>query len=136
MGLRTQESRFLTSLEGCVNQLGDGGARLDYALQSLSVVKETGNRNDEPVCLGNVAGAYFCLGDYIRARQYTDEALRLHRMFGQRVPEGACFSLLSFLALAQGEDAMALARSGGSRHSGGGRVAFVPEDRAACTGSR
>jgi tetratricopeptide (TPR) repeat protein len=61
--------------------------------------------------LTNVVAAYLVLGDYNRSRNYVDEALRLHRILGQRMQEGACVGFLSHLALMQGEDAMALAHA-------------------------
>ena len=111
LGLRTLESRFLTSLVAAVHRLGDRVARLEYALQAVSVDQKLGDRRGEVVSLTNLAVAYLALADFAQAQRCAEDALRQARMLGTRVLEASCLGLLSKLAHTQGQDALALAHA-------------------------
>ena len=111
LGLRTLESRFLTSLVAAVHRLGDRMARLDYALQAVSVDRQLGDRRGEAVSLTNLAVVYLALADFAQAQQCAEDALRQAQMLGTRVLEASCLGLMSKLAHYQGQDALALAHA-------------------------
>ena len=108
LGLRENEAFLLNTLlvsgDGQENLMG----QLDLVRQGLELNRELGNRRGEAIGQSNLGVAWLALGDLKQARRNLDEALRMLRANGDRTIEGSTLTVLSTLALWQGEDARAL----------------------------
>ncbi|MEO7335521.1 MAG: hypothetical protein ABIV63_02980, partial [Caldimonas sp.] len=108
-GLRANEAYLLNTSATLVGMLGDVAGSLELDRQSLALFREIGNSRAEAVALANLGAGWTNLGDFVQGRRYTEEALQLHRLNGDRVMEGSALGALSEIALSQGDDARALA---------------------------
>jgi len=108
LGHERQISGLIVALTVCTDLLGDRVAGLQQSLQDLALNRRAGNRVNEAVALSNVGMSYLSFGAFADARRYLDEALRMHRMLGNREIEGNTNSTLSELAWREGDAALAL----------------------------
>jgi class 3 adenylate cyclase/tetratricopeptide (TPR) repeat protein len=112
LGLRDVEARFLSALSIGAGLQDDPVGPVDFCRRTLSIYRETGDRVNEAISMSNLGLCWMSLGDLPQARRELDGALRLLRANGDRVVEGATLSVLSSLALWQGDEARALALAG------------------------
>ena len=108
LGLDRVESGLIVALTVCTDGLGDRVAGLRQSLQDLALNRRSGNRVNEAVALSNVGMSYLGFGAFAEARRHLEEALRMHRMLGNREIEGNTNSTLSELAWREGDAALAL----------------------------
>ena len=102
LGLPRLESGLLVGLTVCTDALGDRVAGLQQSLQDLALNRRSENRVNEAVALSNVGMSYLTFGAFAEARRYLEDALRMHRMLGNREIEGNTHSVLSELAWREG----------------------------------
>ena len=111
LGRDRLESGLIVALTVCTDLLGDRVAGLQQSLQDLELNRRTGNRVNQAIALTNVGMSYLAFGAFPEARGYLEEALRMHRMLGNRITEGNTCSVLSELAWREGDAALALQRA-------------------------
>ena len=72
-------------------------------MKSLTIQKETGNKNGEAPCYGNLGTVYRLLGEYQNARAHLDKSLTISKDIGDRKGEACCYSDLGIVYKSVGE---------------------------------
>jgi len=111
-GLRANEEALLNTLVVVANMQGDVMGNLHLSRRNLLLNREIGDRRSEAVGLSNLGVAWLELGALENAGRDSEQALRMLRINGDRVIEGATLCNLSDLALMRGDAAAALALAG------------------------
>jgi tetratricopeptide (TPR) repeat protein len=84
----------LAALSGMYLMLGDARGSLALSQQSLTLVREVGDRWYEAGVLNNLGLAYAALGEVQRAIEFHEQQLAITREFGDRRGEGAALGNL------------------------------------------
>lgn len=96
------------------NYLSYHDLALKYYFTSLSLAKQqyvdNENHSDIATCYNNIGGVYNSLGDYIRALEYLEKALKIQlELFDETHPDVAmCFNNIGLVYNNQGDYSMAL----------------------------
>ena len=106
-GLRNKEGELTFQLAKlCGLQSKYKEAKENYK-QALIIMIETGNREGEAACYGNLGTVYHCLGEYAKAEEYQRKALPISKEIGDRDGEAACYANLGTVYYSLGEYARA-----------------------------
>lgn len=110
-GLEFEEAVAL-SFKGYVeNDLEHIEAYLEISHRTAEISRRLGNRSSESVAIGNVGNAWRQLGSYERATEALKEQMKIEKDTGSRVMLPAGYSNLAQVALAQGQETLALGHS-------------------------
>ena len=71
--------------------------------KALSITIETGDRQREATCYGNLGATYLSLGEYSKAEEYQNKALVIFKEIGDRKGEAACYRNLGIVYHSLGE---------------------------------
>ncbi len=98
----------LANLGGIYDARGDYDTALSYQEESLSILREIGDKKGEGATLNNLATTAHARGDYDSALRYLKESLAISREIGDKRCEGATLANLSQIYKARGDNESAL----------------------------
>ena len=91
LGLRAQEGELISQIAKLYQlQSKFKGAKGLYS-KALRIFIETGNRNEEAACYGNLGTVSKSLGEYGKAEEYQRKALAIRQEIGDKHGEAMCY---------------------------------------------
>ena len=111
IGFLLAQIKLANAASICAQLQGDEVSFLRFSEIAVTSCRSLGDRRGYAALLGNVGLSHTALGDFKTACVHLEEALRLNRSLGSRPDEGFILTLLSHIALRQGDHALALTQA-------------------------
>ena len=89
-----REAKAYNSLGFVHHSLNDYEKAIEFYQQSLTMVKEIGDKDSEGKAYTSIGSAYDCLGDYKKAIEFHQQSLSIAKEIGNKRSQGAAYTSL------------------------------------------